>query len=250
MGPRISSIQTETCPPGLVPSHSHAETHACFVLAGEMIDREWPRGQPPAVTAELIVSRAGAWHEIETGPVGLQCVIVASPSLAAVPTMRRRTARELYEPLRTLLRSMRSSNPARRRIAEAAIIATVGHAGARSPWRGPPGWIEEARDALARRAPMSLAGVAAAAGVHRATLARRFRAAYGLSPETFVQLQRLGRAVDQLVGGSSIAMAALEVGFADQAHMTRAWRRHLGSTPGRWAARHATIVQGAGGATD
>ena len=42
---------------------------------------------------------------------------------------------------------------------------------------------------------------------------------------------RLRRAAEALVAGSSLAEAALEGGFADQAHMTRWMREMMGITP-------------------
>lgn len=44
---------------------------------------------------------------------------------------------------------------------------------------------------------------------------------------------RVGRAMDLLAGGASPAETAAELGFADQAHLTRTVRAHLGHTPGR-----------------
>jgi AraC-like DNA-binding protein len=52
------------------------------------------------------------------------------------------------------------------------------------------------------------------------------------------QLQRAGHA---LVRGASLAEAAIDAGFADQAHLTRQMRRTFGVTP----ATVAALVRGA-----
>ncbi|HUN46015.1 MAG TPA: AraC family transcriptional regulator [Stellaceae bacterium] len=74
------------------------------------------------------------------------------------------------------------------------------------------------------------------AGLDRWTLARQFRAAFGTSPTRFRTLRQLDRARALLKRGTPLAEAALEVGFADQCHMTRHFKRAYGLSPGRWVA--------------
>jgi AraC-like DNA-binding protein len=74
------------------------------------------------------------------------------------------------------------------------------------------------------------------AGLDRWTLARQFRLAFGTSPSRFRTLRRLDRARRSIDGGSSLAEAAIEAGFADQSHMSRQFKRAYGLTPARWAA--------------
>lgn len=73
-------------------------------------------------------------------------------------------------------------------------------------------------------------------GLDRYALARHFRQVLGTSPHRYLVMRRLGRAKQLLVGGSSLAGAAVEAGFADQAHLTRHFRDAFGITPGRWLA--------------
>jgi AraC family transcriptional regulator len=47
---------------------------------------------------------------------------------------------------------------------------------------------------------------------------------------------RLEWAAARLSEERSLAQIALEAGFADQSHFTRAFRRHFGVTPGRYRA--------------
>jgi len=39
-----------------------------------------------------------------------------------------------------------------------------------------------------------------------------------------------------IAGGQSLAQVAAEVGFADQSHLTRQFKRTYGLTPARWLA--------------
>ena len=70
-------------------------------------------------------------------------------------------------------------------------------------------------------------------GAHPVYLARGFRERFGCSLQSYVLRVRLGRAADLVRDATrSLADIAVEVGFADQAHMTRAFRSYYGRTPG------------------
>jgi AraC family transcriptional regulator len=80
---------------------------------------------------------------------------------------------------------------------------------------------------------ISLIEIAAAAHLGPAQLTRLFRQATGLSPYRYVIARRLRAAVRLLrTTDLPIAIVALEAGFGDQAHLTRAMRARLGCTPG------------------
>ncbi|HEX7390597.1 MAG TPA: AraC family transcriptional regulator, partial [Acidiphilium sp.] len=85
-------------------------------------------------------------------------------------------------------------------------------------------------------AATSLADLAALAGVSRFQLIRGFARDVGMTPHAYLVQVRL-RLVRRLLGtGISPAEAALRAGFADQSHMTRAFVRQFGVTPGRYRA--------------
>ncbi|WP_028315060.1 AraC family transcriptional regulator [Desulfatibacillum aliphaticivorans] len=56
----------------------------------------------------------------------------------------------------------------------------------------------------------------------------------GISPHDFLIQYRIKKARKMLEQGSSLADAALDVGFADQSHFTRAFKRVTGISPGRY----------------
>jgi AraC-like DNA-binding protein len=82
--------------------------------------------------------------------------------------------------------------------------------------------------------PLSLADVEAAAGRDRWSLSRDFRLVFGTSPYRYLVNRRLDRAKAAMRSGESLADAAAGAGFADQAHMTRHFRKSFGITPGHW----------------
>ncbi|GGQ45963.1 AraC family transcriptional regulator [Streptomyces flaveolus] len=89
------------------------------------------------------------------------------------------------------------------------------------------------RDRLADEllAPPSLAALATDLGLSRYQLLRAFRTTMGIPPYAWLAQHRVSRARGLLDAGLRPAEAAALVGFADQAHLTRWFRRVLGVTP-------------------
>jgi AraC-like DNA-binding protein len=97
--------------------------------------------------------------------------------------------------------------------------------------------VRRARAHLADRwaEPVSLAELAAVAGLSRFELVRRFRAETGMPPHAFQIDLRIAHARRHLAAGQPPAAVAASCGFADQAHFTRTFRRSVGVTPARYA---------------
>ena len=90
--------------------------------------------------------------------------------------------------------------------------------------------------------PPSLSELAAIVGLSRYQLLRRFERVYGMTPFEWQRQVRAERARALIGTGSSLAQVAVDCGFADQSHMTRAFVGHFGFTPGAWADRRANRV--------
>ena len=90
---------------------------------------------------------------------------------------------------------------------------------------------------LSRSAHVNLPAWSVAHGVARQTAFRWFRAAYGVSPTRY-RLEARARRAWRLITTSrdDLAHIAAELGYADQAHMTRDVRALTGRTPGAWRA--------------
>jgi AraC-like DNA-binding protein len=81
---------------------------------------------------------------------------------------------------------------------------------------------------------VTLADVAAVAGCSRFAAYRAFRGHYGFSPSDYQRQLRLRAARRALADGAAVADVAAAAGFADQAHLTRWFRRCYGITPGAY----------------
>ena len=82
--------------------------------------------------------------------------------------------------------------------------------------------------------PVTIAAVADTLGVGPTHLARGFKTTFGIAPHAYVVTRRLEVARDRILAGQPLADVASEVGFFDQAHLTRRFKRFLGVTPGRF----------------
>jgi pimeloyl-ACP methyl ester carboxylesterase/AraC-like DNA-binding protein len=98
----------------------------------------------------------------------------------------------------------------------------------------PPPWLRRALDFAHDnfRGPICIGDMARAAGVRPAHLAAVFRKVHRIPLGTYVRRLRVDWVAEQLIRTDApITLIAAEAGFADQAHLTRVFRRALGSTP-------------------
>lgn len=70
------------------------------------------------------------------------------------------------------------------------------------------------------------------------TLQRRFRQVTGINQRMARQMCRAHSALSLLEQGTSILDTVGELGYSDQAHLTRSLQRWMGQTPGRVAQKH------------
>jgi len=103
---------------------------------------------------------------------------------------------------------------------------------ATQPSRGVARMLERIHDAP-RNAP-ALAELASIVGLTPYAALRRFRRELGTTPHAYLLQYRVRQAHKAISEGRTLADAALLAGFADQSHMTRAFARQLGLTPGQW----------------
>ena len=125
------------------------------------------------------------------------------------------------------------------------FLATIGHLlrhhavdrPRSAPVRAVPDAVRRARDFLDSHAHRSvaLAELAREAGLHPLYLVRVFHRAVGLPPHAYLTQLRVQRAKRLLAAGERPAAVAAQVGFGDQSHLNRHFKRMVGVTPGRYA---------------
>jgi len=111
--------------------------------------------------------------------------------------------------------------------------ATPGPGSGTAPVRRAPHAVGTVRDLLAERIadPPSLAELAALTGLSQFALLRAFRDATGLPPHAYLNQLRVRKARLLLDDGFPPADVAAQTGFADQAHLTRHFKRVVGVPP-------------------
>lgn len=107
---------------------------------------------------------------------------------------------------------------------------TPGHAGPS------PAAIRAVCDLLHERLtdPPALAELASLTGLSQFAVLRAFRAETGLPPHAYLNQVRVRQARKLLDRGITPAEVALSTGFADQAHLTRHFKRVVGVPPGAY----------------
>jgi AraC-like DNA-binding protein len=93
-----------------------------------------------------------------------------------------------------------------------------------------------------------VANLASHVGGSVRTLHRRMRTSTGFPPKRFLAMQRFRRSVYEIATRSAgLSLIAFNLGFSDQAHLTREFQRHAGVTPGAfkqaWRGRNARAVR-------
>jgi AraC-like DNA-binding protein len=90
---------------------------------------------------------------------------------------------------------------------------------------------------------ITLANLAATAGLSRMYFAKQFRVSTGVRPHDFVLRKRIERA-QQLLGATSDTLVeiALSVGFQTQAHFTTVFKKIAGNTPCQFRREHPKVA--------
>lgn len=105
--------------------------------------------------------------------------------------------------------------------------------------------VAAARDTLHVRAadPPTLEELAAGVGMSPFALLRAFRGELGLPPHAYLNQLRVRRAKRLLDAGRPPADVAAHVGFADQAHLSRHFKRIYGVPPGAYRRERKNVQE-------
>jgi AraC-like DNA-binding protein len=222
------------------------------VNLGVPIRQTTDAGSGPAFTAErgwlagphdrpILNQPLGRTHcvGIVTTPVGCATTFGVAPTAIRGAVVDLDTWWSPAAELRAQLRRTSSPDHALRTI-DAAVAA------ARTEVTG----IERVARAVARleaEPTVTIGDLAAGLGVSHGHLDREFTRIVGLSPRTLGRILRMRRLLDDVDDPRSPSWSRLaaELGWHDQAHLTRDFKRHTGVTPTAYlAARRSAFVDG------
>jgi AraC family transcriptional regulator len=239
-------------PSGLViPPHEHTNAFFCLLLEG-CCTTSWERrtwtGRPTALTLYPAgFAHANRWHEggralnVEFAPPWLERlkgrtkVLDRPADYEGGPLVW--LARRLFEECRR----PDDVSPLAVEGLALELLAECSRSRAEAPPARPPRWLARVCELLHDRFSenLSLAEVAAAAGVSADHLARSFRRCQGCTLGEYVRRLRVEFACRRLAASEvPLAELALDAGFADQSHFTKCFKRHMGMTPAAFRSLH------------
>ena len=240
-------------PPFLrLPPHCHERTCFAVMLEGSF-ELRFTRVTHACTPCTVVTEPAGERHGNRVERKGAHVLVVqpdpgredlAGPCAAVLDRVTHfrdggiaglawRLTRELASP--DAVTPLAIEGAALEMLALAARLDNLGTAK-----RRPPAWLLRATDMLHSRFLDGLRAtdVAGEVGVHPVHLTRVFRAHHGVSLGAYVRGLRLDWAARRLARSQdALGDIALEAGFADQSHFTRALKRHTGSTPDQFRRR-------------
>ena len=211
-----AAFQTLTAD-GRIERHRHTHAYAALVLSGGYCETG-DRGRFEARPGQVLIHGAWESHMNAVSPGGARVLNLPLPGeidfdagLIADPDAVARAAERDPAEAAALL------------VQRATPIAVA-----------PSDWPDALARALRDDPDLSLSRWASGMGLAAATISRGFARVFGTSPRCYRAEQRALKAIRSLDGREPLAGLAAELGFVDQAHMTRAVVSLTGLTPGRF----------------
>ena len=243
----------------VIADHQHLYPHFTLVLEGGFVENYRDLSLNCSAGSILIVPK-GQTHSDEIGPegahslsveissaidsrIGKESAVLRSPRVLRDAALSRLMAQSFAEFLDQETGSEFALECLAMQLLSSILRSAKRQADGRS--ESGPAWLREAVTKIHERfmEPVSLAALASEVRIHRAHLARAFKARYGCTVGQYATKLRIDHAQERLAETQdSIARIAIEAGFCDQAHFTRVFRKAVGMTPSTYRS-DATHVQ-------
>jgi AraC family transcriptional regulator len=231
-----------------VGRHSHAHAHFCFLLQGRYITGA--RGvEETCGPATMLFHPAGTTHRDRFHPDSrggsFLAISIATETMALagdtglIDHEVGFTAGEVPVLGTRLYRELRSPDEVSPLVIEGLALELLAHTvrEADRASRGTQAWLGRAHELIRDgfRSRLTVRQLAEILQVHPLHLSRCFRRRFGCSPGDFLRQCRVRNASELLRSrNASLAEVALDSGFADQAQLTKAFKRITGMTPGQY----------------
>jgi AraC family transcriptional regulator len=232
-----------------VARHSHAHAHFCFLLKGRYLTGA--RGvEGTCGPATMLFHPAGVTHDDHFHPDSrggsFLAVSIAPETLALagghgglIDHEAGFTAGEPPALGIRLYRELRSRDEVSPLVLEGLALELLALAAreTRRAKESTQAWLASAYEMIRDcfRSRLTVRQIAGTLGVDPLHLSRSFRRRFGCSPGDLLRQCRVRRAAELLGSrNASLAEVALDSGFADQAQLTRTFKRITGLTPGQY----------------
>jgi len=227
-----------------VPRHEHELAYVTVVLSGDYLEGDHGKlaelgpftatFNPSGIAHSTFIGPAGAsFFTIELRPEYLRQLDLHLPLRA---TFDRGAGAMLWPGLR--LYSAFKAQTADALVLEAHVLEMLGAIlDVEAPEKSVPRWFRRVKDRLHEefREDLQMCALAREAGVHPVHLARTFRVYEKQTPGNYLQRLRVRAACQMLRDADySLAVVAMECGFADQSHFTRVFKRITQTTPAQF----------------
>lgn len=234
--------------------HAHDRTNVMVMLRGSFVlgirGREFDCGR-----ATIAIEPLGEPHANQVGTAGAEVMVVQPDPTghhhwqqftAGLAAHRHGRSMEAHDTARRLARELRATDGVTGLAREALAVELMVHAMRLEPGTigRRPDWLTRVEDLLREGSAMlTLEMVAREVGHHPVHVARVFRRHYGSSIGAWARRARLERAAERLLTTrDSVGMVAASLGFCDQSHFTREFRRLFGRAPAAFR-RHGPADQ-------
>jgi len=198
--------------------HCHAQPYAAIVLSGGY-QEAGDRGRHKVVAGDVLIHSAFESHLNRFGAMGAEVLLIPAPVTNSAVLAR------LSDPDR--LARVAEHDP----LEAAALLAEE----LRPAPLAQQDWPDLLAALLRDKPNLSLADWARSMNLRPETVSRGFKAAYGVTPAGYRGTARARAAFESIRRKQlSLAEIASDIGFADQAHMTRAVAQLTGHAPGHW----------------
>lgn len=200
--------------------HGHAAAYAAVILGGSYLEAG-DEGRHTVRAGDALVHRAFESHLNAFSARGADVLIIPMPATAAWLPVHG----HVHDADALMRVAERSPNELWPAFVEAFAADASGH----------EDWPDLLARQLRQQPDLALAEWAETIGLRAESVSRGFRKTYGISPKAY-RAQVRARAAWEAIRGSSLALGRLapELGFSDQAHMSRAVKRLTGHVPQSW----------------
>jgi AraC-like DNA-binding protein len=218
-----SPLEKLTC--GVIARHRHEQSYAAVVLQGHY-EEAGDAGRFRVSPGDVLIHRSHEAHLNVIAGAGAVVRNIALPEKANLPKAFRVSDPDMF--------SRSSGGEAGELLSLLQPVAVL------QPLEAD--WPDMLAKAIRAHPSLRLTNWAAENGLAAETLSRGFRQLFGISPARYRAEARTIRALEALGNPEApLAAVAYDLGFSDQAHMTRAVRTLTNHSPKQW--RQIKLVQ-------